>query len=317
MEEVGAAIVQCVWDARKPGTIKQYCYALRKFFRFRLLGSKSLCLPIDALSACEYLSYLRQTGAARGAVSVAFNAMKWAHNFVPNINAVNDPLEGKMVKRVFESALRSASVARNVKAPLTAEIIEGIFDRLPKSPSLTELRDASIVVLAFNLLLRHDEVSHLCCSHLTRIGKNVKVRITSSKTDKLRNGAEMWLAGGRATELLERYMKAAGLGYGENRFLFGPVTSSGLGQRIENSILAYNSFRQILRKLLVAQGVDASLFGFHSCRSGGATALAPVATQFEIMTAGRWKDQRSLAHYVEVPQERRLQLSQSLDRQRE
>ena len=127
MEEAGSAIVQCVWEARKPGTIRQYCYALRKFFRYRLLGSNDLRLPIDSLSACEYLSYLRQTGAARGAVSVAFNAMKWAHNFVPDLNSCNDPLEGKMVKRVFESALRSADVSRNIKASLTVEIIDKIF----------------------------------------------------------------------------------------------------------------------------------------------------------------------------------------------
>ena len=201
---------------------------------------------------------------------------------------------------------------KNVKAPLTSEIIDGIFKSLAGMPSLAELRDATIVVLAFNLLLRHDEVSHMSCSHLTEVGGNVKVRIPSSKTDTLRNGKFMWLAGGRATVLLKKYLKAAHLSFGDNHFLFGPLVASGQGQRVDNSILAYNTFREILKKQLEKQGVDAKLFGFHSCRSGGATAMAAVATPFEVMTAGRWKDQRSLAHYVEVPVERRLQLSNSI-----
>ena len=57
-----------------------------------------------------------------------------------------------------------------------------------------------------------------------------------------------------------------------------------------------------------------SLFGFHSCRSGGATDLASDLSPFELMTAGRGKDSRSLAHYVEVPVSRRLEWSKFLQK---
>ena len=307
-------VVNSIWEARKSGTIKNYCYALRKFFEYRVLSSFELRLPIDAVSACAYLTHLKESGAAVGAVKMAYNAMKWAHNFVPGINSYNDPLDEKVVKRVFESAQRAMKPLRNQKQPLPKEIVDKILDSVQDSKCVKEVRDAVIVTLAFNLLLRHDEISHLCCSHLSKDGENLKILITASKTDALRNGKVSWLAKGRTLNLLERYLKLSGLRLGMNQFLFGPLIISTEGCKIKNEILSYNTYRAILKKHLERQGVDPNSFGFHSCRSGGATELASSSTPFELMTTGRWKDQRSLAHYVEIPAERRLELSKSLQK---
>ena len=145
------------------------------------------------------------------------------------------------------------------------------------------------------------------------MGQNVKISIIGSKTDPLRNGKCAWLAKGRTSKLLERYLTLAGLKLGDNHFLFGPISQSEVGIKIKNELLSYNSYRHILRSQLEGQGVNADLFGFHSCRSGGATELALSSTTLELMSAGRWKDQRSLAHYVEIPLNRRLDLSRQLD----
>ena len=101
----------------------------------------------------------------------------------------------------------------------------------------------------------------------------------------------------------------AGLRLGDNQFLFCPI--SGKNQ-ILNQKLSYSSFRLILKGAVESAGADSSLFGFHSCRSGGATDLATNLSSYELMTAGRWKDPRSLAHYVEIPDARRLEWSKSL-----
>ena len=69
-------------------------------------------------------------------------------------------------------------------------------------------------------------------------------------------------------------MILAKMSSGENRFLFGAVVSEGSCEGIANEKLAYNTYRHILKHVLEKQGVDASSFGFHSCRSGGATELA-------------------------------------------
>ena len=305
-------ILKCVWEARRPGTLKNYCYALRKFFRYMTLAAKPLELPIDAVSACDYLAFLRHDGAAIGAVKMAYNALKWAQNFVPGISQYNDPLEEKIVKRVFESALRTIRPVSNIKAPLTKSVIDGMFKSLTLDATLRDIRDVTILAVAFTLLLRHDEVSHLSCAHLKKVGKNLKVTVIRSKTDKLREGRTAWLAQGRTVQVVERYMKEAGLKIGQNHFLFGPIYK-GAVPSIGNEKLSYNSYRQTLKRILEKQGIDSKLFGFHSCRSGGATELASSSTQLELLKAGRWKDQRSLAHYVEIPIERRLQMARQLD----
>ena len=82
---------------------------------------------------------------------------------------------------------------------------------------------------------------------------------------------------------------------------------------ILNQKLSYASYRQILRSAVESIGADPSLFGFHSCRSGGATDLASNLTPFELLSAGRWQSQQSLAHYVEIPKSRKLQWSKFLD----
>ena len=98
-----------------------------------------------------------------------------------------------------------------------------------------------------------------------------------------------------------------------NHFLFGPIVAQGPRKVMKNEKLSYYAFRNILKTQLESQGVDAQSFGFHSCRSAGATELAKNVSTYELMAQGRWKDQRSLSHYVKIPLERRVQLSQMLD----
>ena len=52
-----------------------------------------------------------------------------------------------------------------------------------------------------------------------------------------------------------------------------------------------------LRTLLAAAGRDASVYGLHSLRIGGATAMAWMrAPPSEIKTAGRWKSEAYLRY---------------------
>ena len=60
--------------------------------------------------------------------------------------------------------------------------------------NLTELRDYLIVFCAHNLLLRHDEVSHVTCDLMQEAKKGFVVRIPKSKTDKFWNGKNVFLA---------------------------------------------------------------------------------------------------------------------------
>ena len=277
------------------------------------MGFCDIVLPIDAVSACCYFSYLREANSKVGAIKIAYNALKWAQAFVPGLNKSNDPLEDYVVKRVYESCLRSIKPDRNVKAPLTADLLNKVIENVSQTSSLRQVRNATILALAHNVLLRHDEVSHLSCAHISEKKDHFVIRIISSKTDTLRNGKDVILAKSSGvhsiSSLLERYLKLAGLSLGSNHFLFCPLNGNGL---VVNKKLSYSSYRQILKESVESIGADPSLYGFHSCRSGGATDLASQVSSYELLNAGRWKDPRSLRHYVQIPTNRRLEWSKNL-----
>jgi hypothetical protein len=98
------------------------------------------------------LAPFRDNAGTKGAISVAWNALKWVHNFVPFLNKFNDPLEDKIVKCVVESALRSVSGRKNKKKPLSSDFVRAILRSVDAS-SLLDLRNSSIITLAYFLLL--------------------------------------------------------------------------------------------------------------------------------------------------------------------
>jgi hypothetical protein len=311
------SILNNIWFARQASSVQNYCYALRKFFAFCCVFEGGVSLPVSALRAASYISFVKDNSGSRGAISVAWNALKWVHNFVPFLNRFNDPLEDKIIKCVVESALRSVQAKKNVKKPLSGNFVRSVL-RSVNPLSLVDLRNSSIIALAYSLLLRHDEVSHISCLHLSKVSGGLKVFLPSSKTDVYRLGKSVFLSsGGESTpvyKLLFSYLEKANLCLGQDHFLFGPMVyaSQLASASIGNKVLSYNSYRLILREKLILCGLNPQLYGFHSCRKGGATSLAPYVSQYELLTVGRWKDPRSLSHYVEISDQRKLGMSKDL-----
>ena len=85
-------------------------------------------------------------------------------------------------------------------------------------------------------------------------------------------------------------MEMAGLSLGDAHFLFGPIIRQGDRDCIGNSKLSYNSYLKLLKSCLSLYGYNPDQYGFHSCRSGGATSLATKVTKYELLNSGRWKD---------------------------
>ena len=289
-----------------------YCYSIRKFLAFCSIFGHGLTLPISSALAANFISFTSHNCGTRGAVSTAINALKWLHNFVPGISQANDPLNDKILKMVVDSALRHLPKRRFSKLPLPNEFIDKILVEAENCSLLVEIRDRLILSLAYTLLFRHDEISHISCGHLAHVSGGLKILIPSSKTDVYKNGNWAFLSNSRVLSLLQRYMTLAGLSVGDSHFLFGPIIRQGGRDCVGNTKLSYNSYRKILRSTLSSYGYNPDLFGFHSCRSGGATTLARKVTNFELLSAGRWKSARSLSHYVKISDKRKMQFSRYL-----
>jgi len=88
------------------------------------------------------------------------------------------------------------------KEPATVEMLEAIVDDAEKSGSLSDLRLATACLLDFAGFMRAAEVLELRPCDTVISEKMMKMRITGSKTDQLRQGDEVLLARTRSRTCL-------------------------------------------------------------------------------------------------------------------
>ena len=101
----------------------------------------------------------------------------------------------------------------------------------------------------------------------------------------------------------------------DNHFLFSSIRydKSLRDFATTNDKLSYNVYRNIVKQAVSNLGLNPKDYGTHSCRAGGATDLAPRISEYELLISGRWADPRSIGSYVEISQERRIEISNLLD----
>ena len=240
-------ILEQIWSSRQSSTVQKYCYAIRKYFAFHFLVGERVNLPVSAMDAAKYIAYLRHSSASHSAFKLIIVALKWLNNFYPGINKFNCPLEDNFLLRLRDSALRQIPKKSNQKDPIDGSLINRIIRTLPENPSLTELRNVLMPALAYSLLLRHDELSHLNCLYFFETSEGMKISIPSSKTDVFRQGKTVFLAKTSQEpcifSLLKRYLTFAGMKTGINHFLFTPVVAGS----VINKKLSYDFFLQNIK----------------------------------------------------------------------
>ena len=282
-----------------------------------ILNDKVLSLPLTSIIVAQYVTHLRHSDCSKGSIDCISASCKWINSFIPGVNRANDSLNDDFLHRVINSAQRALSKPKSRKKPLTGDIFKDILLYL-KPCDLKSCRDTLVPCLAYTLLLRYDELSHINCSHISETPDYYLFRIPSAKNDQLRGGRETFLpkTEGRfsVSNLFEKYLSMAKLGIGMNHFLLCQIRYDSVRKEsnVLNGILSYSSCRDIIKTAISAIGLDPSSYAMHSARSGGATDLAAHATPHELQQAGRWNDPRSIGHYVEIPIQRRLHLAKAL-----
>ncbi len=149
-----------------------------------------------------------------------------------------------------------------------------------RGASLADRRDAAMVAVASDALLRVSEVAALKVPDVDPEAGTLTVR--RSKTDQAGAGAVLFL-GPPTVRRVRRWTAAAGLTAGP---LFRRVSKAG---RVGPRGLHPNSVRAIIQHRAGAAGVQGRVSG-HSLRVGAAQSLAAAgAGTAEMQVAGRWK----------------------------
>ena len=156
--------------------------------------------------------------------------------------------------------------------------------------TLAGLRDAAIVAVASDALLRVSEVEALDVQDVDMEEQTVLIR--RSKTDQEGRGAVQFL-GEPTVERIRAWLTGSGLTRGA---LFRALSRAG---RLRCGRLTDKSIRCIIARWGRAAGVDGRVSG-HSLRVGGAQSLASAgASLVEMQLAGRWRSPAMPGRYAQ------------------
>ena len=196
-------------------------------------------------------------------------------------------------------------------------MLERIIGDAEESGSLSDLRLATACVLGFAGFLRFDELIKLRPCEMVFSEEMLTIKIPGSKTDQLRQGDEVVIARTRTqtcpVATLERYMSRTATPREDQRFLFRPIQKTKHGEQLRSAgKISYTCLRELFQKKLRSLGFNASSFGLHSLRAGGATAAANAKVPDRLFKRnGRWRSESAKDGYVKDIVESRLQVSQS------
>jgi len=125
------------------------------------------------------------------------------------------------------------------KEPMTVKMLEAIVEDAERSGSLSDLRLATACLLGFSGFMRAVEVLELRPCDCIVSEKMMKIRITGSKTDQLRQGDELVVArtGSRTcpVTMLERFMAINNMSQDDQRYIFRPLQRTKNGERLREA----------------------------------------------------------------------------------
>lgn len=167
-------------------------------------------------------------------------------------------------------------------------------DRIAASAArdgLVGLRDAAVIAVMSDALLRVSEAAAIMVDHIRPSSKGATLYIPRSKTDQEGEGRTLFL-GSETASYVRRWRGAAVIHDG---FLFRAVYRDA----VQAGGLTTKTITRIIQKRARECGLD-NVSG-HSLRVGSAQSLAAGgASLVEMQVAGRWKDPRMPEHYAQA-----------------
>ena len=259
-------------------TRRAYETALRRFEQSEY--------PETDAGIAAYLSSLYEQGRSAACAAMVVAALR----FRARLRGCRSPV-GPATTRVLAGFRRLArGRGRGKVTGVRWEQADQAAAMAEQRGNLAGLRDAAIVAVASDAMLRVSEVAALDVSDVNLAGQTVLIR--RSKTDQEGKGTAQFL-GKPTTERIQAWLLNSGLTEGA---LFRAVNRSG---RVRATRLTDRSIRIIITQRAKAAGVDGRVSG-HSLRVGGAQSLANAgASLVEMQVAGRWRSPAMPALYAQ------------------
>ena len=251
-----------------------------------------MCVPLSDPALAEYLSELFEAGKAPAVAALVVAAVK----FRAKLTGTEIPV-GPATARVLAGFRRAGRTrGRGQVEGVRWEQADAAADlAVNEETKLSGLRDAAILAVASDALLRVSELAALTVADIDMTEQTITVQ--RSKTDQEGTGAVLFL-GKPTIQRVQAWLAAAGIREGA---LFRALTKGG---KVRAGLSA-RSLRTIIAKRSKAAGVPGRVSG-HSLRVGSAQSLAAAgASVVEMQQAGRWKSPSMPGQYARKQMARR------------
>ena len=268
-----------------PHTRASYAGALEALDRW-LAGRR---LPLTDPSLAEYFSEMYRDGRAPATAKLALAAIR----FRTKAGRRPDPI-GPLTQRVLVGFFRRGRErGRGQVSGLRWEQADAAAAMAEAGGGLIDLRDAALISLASDALLRVGEVAQLKMRDLLSEPDGTgRVRLRFSKTDQQGRGAVQFL-GPSTMRRLRAWLDASTIQRGP---IFRRVRRGG---HLGREALTTQAIRVVIRTRSRAAGVEGRISG-HSPRVGSAQSLLTAgATLVDLQRAGRWTSPDMPGHYCQ------------------
>ena len=258
----------------------------RRAYEVALRGFDRSGRPETDAGVAAYLGDIYDEGRTAAVAAMAVAALR----FRARLQGRDSPV-GPASERVLAGFRRLASErGYGQVAGLRWEQSDRAAELAERSGGLAGFRDAAIIAVASDALLRVSEIEALDVSDVNLAEQTVLIR--RSKTDQEAVGVVQFL--GEPTVVRVRaWLEAASLTEGA---LFRPVHKSGCLRR---GRLTEGSIRRIIIRRARDAGVKGRVSG-HSLRVGSAQSLATAgASLVEMQVAGRWQSPTMPGRYAQ------------------
>lgn len=304
-----------VLKARADSTTRKYLGAYRRWKEWVEGQHAQISFPVSTPMFALYLQHVGESTGSRSAVSEAINAVSW----VQRLAGMEPVGQNHLIRSINEGFQRTLAAPKRKKEPVTPEMLREIVASMGRSPTLSDVRLASICLLAYAAFLRIDELGKLRCCDIDFNQERLEVTITASKTDQYRDGRVVPIARtGNATcpvAMLQRYVTMGEIDTSSELKLYrGVCVAKGKERLRATGGLSYTRMRELVLEKFSKLGYDKSQFGLHSFRAGGATMAAnsPGLPERLFKRHGRWLSEKAKDGYVKDSLHSRLKVSKSL-----
>ena len=310
MQDLAKKLPDLLLTSRATSTVSKYLYTFQRWYNWSE-SQHITCYPADPFHVALYLVHLLQEAVTATPVTAAMCAISWYHVCL----GASDPCKHPLVQNTGQAAKRLLARPKSRKAPITKAMLLKLADSLLKSGSLTDLQLLTLVTLGYAGTLRWNDMAHIFADEVRILDQYMAIFLEARKNDQLRHGSWIFVSRWQGklcpVALVEELMRRGG--HSGHQPLFGRV-SKRRGQKVITGAMSYSRARESLHRALQVIGMDATRYGLHSLRSGGASVAAAAGLPERLIKRhGGWRSDSAMHMYFEESTPALLRVSRALD----